>query len=229
MNIGMLDRGVARHGHSLARGTILAVALLGFATFEAPTWIPGSASQAAQQAASSDAPKNPVKPTPAKDAPPKATAGTKKDAAPTPGITANKSPGGTATPPEDTKQPGAATAEAAPQEEEWHRMTATPAPAVPSNAPAQTAAIPSAAELRSQFNELSVRANTANSRLQSFQEQQSRQGLSLRADIREAQARMDLQMQESATALESGNFDAARQSMRYAQSAVETIEKFLGR
>ncbi len=218
MNIGMDDQGAARHGHSLARGTILAVALLGFATFEAPTWIPGSGTHAAQQ--TSNSPAKDAKKTPSKDA-----------------ASAKSIP--SQTPPEAPKQArqaeSAPQAEAAPQDSpgEWHRLTATPAPATPPSnataAPAQTAAIPSAAELRSQFNELSVRANTANSRLQSFQEQQSRQGLSLRADIREAQARMDLQMQESATALESGNVDAARQSMRYAQSAVETIEKFLGR
>lgn len=83
--------------------------------------------------------------------------------------------------------------------------------------------------MRSQLNELTIRANSASAGLDSFQRQQSRQGLGLRADIREAKTRLDYQLQEAMTSLQSGDFDAARQSMRYAQSAVETIEKFLGR
>ena len=74
-----------------------------------------------------------------------------------------------------------------------------------------------------------MRANNARNGLQSFGQQQSRQGLGLRADIREAQTRLDFQMQESNRALQAGDFETARTSMHYAQSAVETIEKFLGR
>jgi hypothetical protein len=95
--------------------------------------------------------------------------------------------------------------------------------------PAQPAVNPEAAQLRNQLNELSIRATSARSGLQSFQQQQASQGLGLRADIREAQTRLDFQMQESMNAMKAGDFETARRSMRYAQSAVETIEKFLGR
>ncbi len=84
-------------------------------------------------------------------------------------------------------------------------------------------------QLRAQLNELTIRANSASAGLESFQQQQSRQGLGLRADIREAKTRLDYQLQEAMSQLQSGDYESARQSMRYAQNAVETIEKFLGR
>ena len=86
-----------------------------------------------------------------------------------------------------------------------------------------------AAELRDQYNELAIRANTARAGLRSFEQQQSRQGLGLRADIREAQTRLDYQLQEAMSSLQSGDMEGTRRNLRYAQSAVETIEKFLGR
>ena len=149
-------------------------------------------------------------------------------------------------PSQNLQQAGQAAPDAAP--EPWHRVPGAPpapdagqspaqnspptqaaAPAPPTSTPTQPAANPEGAQLRNQFNELTIRANGARSGLQSFQQQQSRQGLGLRADIREAQTRLDFQMQESMRALQAGDFEAARTSMRYAQSAAETIEKFLGR
>jgi hypothetical protein len=88
---------------------------------------------------------------------------------------------------------------------------------------------PEYAGLREQYNELSIRAGTVRAGLGSFELQQSRQGLGLRGDIREAQTRMDYQLQEAMASLQRGDTEGARQNMRYAQSAVETIEKFLGR
>jgi serine/threonine-protein kinase len=134
-----------------------------------------------------------------------------------------------------------------------HRLPETPAPAAPLTAPAQTAqnfapapspapapqaapatppppaVNPELGELRQKFNETSIRATTARTGLNSFQQQQARQGLGLRADIREAQTRMDYQLQEATAYLQRGDIDNARTSLRYAQNAVETIEKFLGR
>ena len=88
---------------------------------------------------------------------------------------------------------------------------------------------PEFAELRERFNELSIRAGTARAGLRSFELQQSRQGLGLRGDIREAQTRMDYQLQEAMASIQKADAEGARQNLRYAQSAVETIEKFLGR
>jgi hypothetical protein len=83
--------------------------------------------------------------------------------------------------------------------------------------------------MRERFNELSIRASTARNGLLSLERQQSSQGLGLRADIREAQTRMDFQLHEATMSMQSGDFEGARRSLRYAQNAVETIEKFLGR
>lgn len=218
MNIGMLHRAVVQRGHSFARGLILVAAWLGIAAIT---------TQAGQQTPSNQAASGPEK---AKSAPSKAQDGAAAQSAPAPKNAAASS----SEAPKPAASPEAPASEAAPQEE-WHRMSGTPAPATPSNAvpssnsPAQPAAMPNAAKLRTRLNELGIRANNANRRLQSLQEQQSREGLGLRADIRDAQSRMDQQMQEAAKSLESGNLEAARDNLRYAQNAVETIEKFLGR
>jgi hypothetical protein len=107
---------------------------------------------------------------------------------------------------------------------------AAPQPLVESQTPPAPAPVNRQyAQVREQLNELTIRANSASAGLQSFQQQQSRQGLGLRADIREAKTRLDYQLQEAMSSVQNGDLEAARQSMRYAQSAVETIEKFLGR
>ncbi len=104
-----------------------------------------------------------------------------------------------------------------------------PAPQAAPATPPPPAVNPELAELRQKFNETSIRASTARNGLNSFQQQQARQGLGLRADIREAQTRMDYQLQEATAYLQRGDIENARTSLRYAQNAVETIEKFLGR
>jgi hypothetical protein len=83
--------------------------------------------------------------------------------------------------------------------------------------------------LREQYNELAIRANAARAGLKSFEQQQSRQGLGLRNDIREAETRLDYQLPAVMLLLKDGDIEGARRNLRYAQSAVETIEKFLGR
>jgi hypothetical protein len=88
---------------------------------------------------------------------------------------------------------------------------------------------PEAAELRAQWVVLATRVNAARTALRSFEEQQSREGIVLRADIREARTRMDEQMKACISSLQNGDMVGARQSLQYAQSAAETIEKFLGR
>lgn len=234
MTIGMAHRAAARRGHSFARGTMLALVLLGVGAFEASAAQQTQDKPSPKQAKDSEsapAPKTSASPTGASAS---NAAGSSSNAA---GASSNaqKQAGSPDAVPPQAAQQDAAQQDAAPPEEQWHRMSGTPAPAAPSNTappsngPAQPAAMANAAELRTRLNELGIRANNANQRLQSLQEQQSREGLALRADIRETQSRMDQQMQESAKALESGNLEAARENLRYAQNAVETIEKFLGR
>ena len=165
-------------------------------------------------------------------------------AVPAPAVTASVQPAGKtrgaqpasaerprvpATPPPAAAQPAVQTAQ--------NFAPAAPAPAPvpvpqPQAAPATPpppAVNPELIELRQKFNETSIRATTARTGLNSFQQQQARQGLGLRADIREAQTRMDYQLQEAMMYLQHGDIENARTSLRYAQNAVETIEKFLGR
>jgi serine/threonine protein kinase len=110
------------------------------------------------------------------------------------------------------------------------QQTQTPvATSVPAAAPAPRAVPPELNELRQRFNDLSIRAATARDGIRSIQQQMAGQGLGLRADIREAQTRMDYQLQEATSSIERGDLNGARTSLQYAERAVETLEKFLGR
>ena len=57
----------------------------------------------------------------------------------------------------------------------------------------------------------------------------SSQGLGLRSDIVEAEARMDFRLAEAKRAIAAGDAENAQRNLDMAQHAIETIEKFLGR
>ncbi len=84
-------------------------------------------------------------------------------------------------------------------------------------------------ELREQFNQLSIRAGGAKNGLRSMQQQMAAQGLGLRGDMLETESRMDYQMKEAMDYIRNGDAEQARATLRMAQRAVETLEKFLGR
>jgi serine/threonine protein kinase len=228
-------------GLYMALGSIVTVAVLIAAAIEGPKLIHGGLSGAAGTAAqgSTDGTTTPSpspaasEPTtsPAPSAPVDTTAhpaehvtpapGTRIIPSPAPSSPAVPAPGGAATGVALSPAQGNTAVPAAPQS--FPPLTAPQAP------PVSTQANPESAELRDQYNELAIRANTARAGLRSFEQQQSRQGLGLRADIREAQTRLDYQLQAAMASLQSGDLEGVRRSLRYAQSAVETIEKFLGR
>jgi hypothetical protein len=56
-----------------------------------------------------------------------------------------------------------------------------------------------------------------------------RQGLNLRADMREAQTRMDYQLKEAMDSIRNGDTEQADKDLTMARLALESIEKFLGR
>ena len=243
----------SRRGLYMALGSVVTVAVLIAAVIEGPKLIHGGSSGAAG-AAGTPASSTPasVSATPAAATPPPvAVTAPAEPAAPVPvpnGQAASVPATKTATrasAPAVSPSPSPSAARAASSGGAPAASPSSPAPATPSAAPslaqpasAQPAAQPppvrpavnpELAELRERFNELSIRASTARAGLQSLQQQQASQGLGLRGDIREAQTRMDYQLQEAMSSLQRGDPDGARQNMRYAQSAVEAIEKFLGR
>ncbi len=62
-----------------------------------------------------------------------------------------------------------------------------------------------------------------------MQQQMAAQGLGLRGDMLETESRMDYQMKEAMEYIRNGDAEQARATLRMAQRAVETLEKFLGR
>jgi serine/threonine protein kinase len=235
----------SHRGLYMAVGSVATLALLIAAGIEGPKLLHGGSSAASEAAtpaapatpadpATSAAPATPATPDAPASAAPAASA-TTQPANPPPAANtgsgwkpvgqstaAATSQAQTAAPPVNAAP--APQQQAPPQQQQQN----APPPAQPQNPPAPP---PNreAAQLRQQFNELTIRANTASAGLRSFEQQQSRQGLGLRADIREAKTRLDYQLQEASSALQNGDPETARQSMRYAQSAIDTIEKFLGR
>ena len=114
-----------------------------------------------------------------------------------------------------------------PQAQPAPRPQAQPAPPPPPEAPRVSAAQMN--QLRQEYNLLSIRAGTAKDGLRSLQQQMQRQGLNLRADMREAQSRMDYQLKEAMDSIQNGDAEGARTNLQMAERALETIEKFLGR
>lgn len=181
-----------------------------------------SSSSSPSQPSSAQAPAAPAKASPAAAPVGKSAAtATARQQAPAAAAPVNAAPA----PQARQATPPPASAQAAPQPPPQQ----APQPAAAPQSPAPPPANREYTQARAQLNELTIRANSASAGLDSFQRQQSKQGLGLRADIREAKTRLDYQLQEAMSQVQSGDFQGARQSMQYAQSAIETIEKFLGR
>lgn len=106
---------------------------------------------------------------------------------------------------------------------------AQPAPAPQAAPQAPSASAAQLNQLRQEYNQLSIRASTAKDGLQGLQQQMQRQGLNLRADMREAQTRMDYQLKEAQDSIRAGNAEQAGKDLEMARLALESIEKFLGR
>jgi eukaryotic-like serine/threonine-protein kinase len=83
-------------------------------------------------------------------------------------------------------------------------------------------------ELRQKFNSLSTRFSVAQESLRGLEQQQQRQGLAMRRDVREGIQRFQYLMKESADSLASRNTEAARSSLNMAERSLDRIEKFLG-
>lgn len=84
-------------------------------------------------------------------------------------------------------------------------------------------------ELRERYNELAIRAEAARGGLSSIQQQMARQGLGLRGDIKDAELRMNTQLNSAANSLSASDVEGTRRQLQYAETAISTIEKFLGR
>ena len=83
-------------------------------------------------------------------------------------------------------------------------------------------------ELIEPYSELSLRAATARAGLRSLKQQMASQGLGLRSDIVEAEARMDFRLAEAKRAIAAGDVESANRNLGMARYAVASIEKFLG-
>jgi serine/threonine protein kinase len=84
-------------------------------------------------------------------------------------------------------------------------------------------------ELRERYNELGIRAEAARGGLSSIQQQMASQGLGLRGDIKDAELRMNVQLNAASNSLGAGDVEGTRRQLQYAETAIRTIEKFLGR
>ncbi len=84
-------------------------------------------------------------------------------------------------------------------------------------------------ELQEQAEHLNIRARTVTSGLNSLKDQMASQGLGLRADIVEAEARMNHLLDKAQRDIASGDAVSAEHDLEKADHAVAFIEKFLGR
>ena len=123
-------------------------------------------------------------------------------------------------PPQRQQPPQAAPSQQAPPAQV---QQAAPAP------PPQQQPTPKMNEFREQYNQIAIRAGTAKAGLRSMEQQMARQGLGLRADVREAEIRMDYLMKEAMGSIRGADAEGAKRNLQMAELALESIEKFLGR
>jgi serine/threonine-protein kinase len=84
-------------------------------------------------------------------------------------------------------------------------------------------------QLEADIDRLSARVSAANGNLDRMQQQQARQGWSMRGDIAARQQRMNASMSKAQDALEKGDAPRARRFRDSAAGEVEALERFLGR
>jgi hypothetical protein len=84
-------------------------------------------------------------------------------------------------------------------------------------------------ELQERLEEVNVRAKTAKSGLIAIKSEMASQGLGLRSDVLEAEARMNHLIGKAQREISSGDAVSAEQDMNMAGYSIEFIERFLGR
>jgi len=84
-------------------------------------------------------------------------------------------------------------------------------------------------EVRKQMDYLNIRMETVRDGLQSLRRQQEASGLGLRADIKNSAQRMEYYFNQTESALNKGDAEAARKNLDLAEGEVSKLENFLGR
>jgi type IV secretory pathway VirB10-like protein len=84
-------------------------------------------------------------------------------------------------------------------------------------------------ELQEQLEEVNVRAKTAKSGLIAIKSDMASQGLSLRSDVLEAEARMNHLIGKAQREISSSDAVSAEQDLQMAGYSIDFIERFLGR
>ncbi|MEQ1884447.1 MAG: serine/threonine-protein kinase [Bryobacteraceae bacterium] len=232
----------SRRGMYMAIGGIAALAVVAIALTQGPKMFNSGSSDAQTSPATTSTPSA----TPAPAAQQAAPAPVATPAAPAPAAVPTPVPAAKQVAPAARPVP-AATPQATPQQAarpvQQAAPQATPPPPQPvaaqppaqpalaaQPAPARAAApSPELNDLRERYNLVSIRASTAKAGVESMQQQMSRQGLNLRADVREANTRMDYMLQESMASIRSGDVEGGKRNLQMAERALEQIEKFLGR
>ena len=105
--------------------------------------------------------------------------------------------------------------------------TVAPPPPAATEPPAQPAV--DFDQLETEIDQLVVRASVVNRSLDTLQQEQARQGLSLRGDIAGRQTSMNLSLTRAQQAVQQQNAGRAQKFKAMAEADLEALERFLGR
>jgi eukaryotic-like serine/threonine-protein kinase len=219
--------GKSHRGLWIVMGAIAAVLVIVALATLAPRFYPMLAGKSATQTQPAQTPAQPQPDTSAASsaATPAAPTDLAATSQPTPvPAPAASTPAATSNPPAPRREAGAARQPyvPAPAQSEGQNSTQASAPAVPAGpTPEQVR------EVHDRLMNLSTRADTARSGVESLQRQQQAQGLDMRTDIVGAMTRMNTLMSEAQRALDRNNLDAANDYMGRAEKDIEKLEKFL--
>jgi len=109
---------------------------------------------------------------------------------------------------------------------------ATPPPAIqppPVALPVAAAEPPEMQQLRERMIQIQSRASAVSNSMQRIEQQQSRQGQSMRSDMVASRESMLYLMDEARKAVNSGNVDLLKRNLGLAERQIEKLETFLGR
>ena len=207
--------GTGHRGLYVTLGALVVLIVLVAAGFSAPRWLKARAnSEASRPNASIPAAPEAAKPEQAAPAPPAVEPLAPAPAASTPAVS---------TPVAST--PALKTGSAA------KRSSPSEVPQQPAGE-AQQAAQPDTAqldELDREVDQLSSRETAISASLDALSREQNAQGMHLRGDIVEAQARMHTYIGKAQAAIQAQDAKSARKYLDLAEPEVEKLEKFLGR
>jgi hypothetical protein len=229
--------GTTHRGLYITLGALIVLVVLVVAGFSAPRWFKTGANSGAQRSSanSSSSPAAPEAAKPEQSAPAPATAYPEQAPAPSSVEPLAPAPAVPEPSPADNSlsstpsYPAAAGAKTSRHAKRPSQSEISQQPAGDASAQAAQAEKAQLEALDQEMDQLSSREIAISASLDALSKQQNAQGMHLRGDMVEAQARMRMYLGKAQSAIQAQDVKSARKYLDLAEPEIERLEKFLGR